>query len=71
MDLQAVIDSLVWERQQRWAVGLPAGDLTQQIDDAWAKLRAQRAEAQHGSTAAIIAQARVERELEKLMSEEA
>lgn len=70
-ELELHIESLTDERRLRWARGLPTAGISAELETAWANLRRLRAEEQHGPTAAIITQARVERELEKLMAEEA
>lgn len=68
--IEQLIDQLTEERRLAWRRGEPARALTALIDEAWADLRRSRAESQHGITADIIQRARVERELEKLMTDE-
>jgi hypothetical protein len=64
------IDELVEQRRQAWAAGQPAATLEKQLHEAWDQHRAEVAATRNGSTAAIIARARIERELEKLMTGE-
>ena len=63
---QELIDDLTELRSERWRLGLPAGELSQQLDDAYDRLRRERAAAINGSAVEIAKRARVERELEKL-----
>lgn len=63
------IEALVEERRQRYAKRKPVNGIAEEIDAAWQRLRELQAVQQHGPTDKILSRARVERELEKLMSE--
>lgn len=70
-DVVELIDQLTEERRAAWRRGEPARELSSRIEVAWADLRRIRAEQEHGPSLDIVQRARVERELEKLMAEEA
>lgn len=64
---QETLDRLLDERRRAWRLGIGTGGMEGAVDEAWANLRAAKAEATNGNTAEIIRRARVEREIEKLM----
>ena len=67
--LELHIESLTDERRERWRRNLPVNGLAEELDAAWTELRYLRSVAVNGPAADIVKQARVERELEKLMTE--
>jgi hypothetical protein len=70
-ELEARIEALTEERRYRWRRGMGVKAISAELERTWAELRRLRAEEINGPTADIINRARVERELEKLMAEEA
>lgn len=62
------IESLVAKRQACWREGTPATSVEEELAKAYDKLRRSQAAGLHGSPDEILRQARVERQLEKLMS---
>lgn len=64
------IEALVKQRQELWRAGQPTASVEQKLDLAYDEMRRSRAAGLHGSTAEITRRARVELQLEKLMSGE-
>lgn len=64
------IEELVEKRRQLWSQGMPAADVEAALEGLWEEARKERAEMAHGPTARIMASARIERELEKLMTQD-
>lgn len=67
-DIDAHIEALVAERAERWRMRKPVNGITEALEEAWADRRRVEAEARNGQAQVVIARARVERELEKLMN---
>ena len=68
--LESHIESLTEERRLRYATRKQVNGIAEELDEAWAQLRMARAAQVNGSIEQIHQQARVERELEKLMTDE-
>ena len=68
--LIAHIEALTDERVRRWRHNQPVKGIAEELEMSYDALRRLRAVRKFGTTEKIIKQARVERELEKLMAEE-
>lgn len=68
--LEARIEVLIEERRRRYASRQPVNGIAEELEVAWAALRQARAVALNGSYEEIQQRARVERELEKLTTDE-
>lgn len=69
-ELEAHIEVLTDERRRRYARREPVNGIAEELDAAWSQLRLARAVRQHGAFESIVARARVERELEKLVNDD-
>lgn len=69
-ELEAHIEALTDERRRCYARRQPVNGIAEELDQAWAQLRLARAVRQHGAFDSIVARARVERELEKLINDD-
>jgi len=70
VQLEDWIDILSQARNRIRGDGLPTDEITAEIDQAYDIRRRKRAHDRHGPADIIVARARVERELEKLMTED-
>jgi hypothetical protein len=70
-ELETHIEVLTEERRRRYAHRQPANGIAKELEQTWEELRRARAISVNGSYEEIHQRARVERELEKLMTDEA